>query len=73
MVIETMVEELQASNGYIGANVKIKTDKGLVGMRVTFETRKYPDLEAALLVMIQSIERTMAETIGVKESETAAA
>lgn len=64
MVIEKGVEAMQVAQGFVAADVKVKTDRGVVGMRVSFELRKNPDLITAVEMLEDAIHELLEKNLG---------
>lgn len=64
MVIEKGVESVQFSNGWVMAEVKVKTENGVVGMRVSFELRNNPKLDALVELIDSAFQDVMTDSLG---------
>lgn len=67
MILELSTEAVQIHQGFLTAEIRAKTEKGEVAMRIAFELRKHPGLDS-LIPMIDDEVRKACVNLGMTKS-----
>lgn len=70
-ILDQGVESVSIREGWLTADVKVKTDSGVIGMRVSLELRRSPGLDALLPLIEAEIFAALKDRLGVAPVKTA--
>ena len=68
MILELGVDSFGIGGGFLTADVRAKTDRGVVGFRASFELRKSPELDALVPMIEKEIHTALAKSLGMTQA-----